>query len=93
MKKHQAKVPKLTTWVAEALPQGFVVFALPAVHRRRFRTTNALKRVNKEIKRRTQVATLFPSEASCERLVTAIAMETFEEWVTGRIYLNMSETE
>ncbi|TAH47058.1 MAG: hypothetical protein EYC71_02215 [Gammaproteobacteria bacterium] len=57
------------------------------------RTTNALERVNKEIKRRTRVATLFPNEASCERLVTAVAMEISEEWVTGRIYLDMSETE
>ena len=61
--------------------------------RRRLRTTNALERVNKEIKRRTRVATRFPSEASCERLVTAVAMEISEEWVTGRTYLNMSEAE
>lgn len=59
----------------------------------RLRTTNALERVNKEIKRRTRVATLFPSEASCERLVTAVAMEISEEWVTGRTYLSMSEEE
>jgi transposase-like protein len=31
------------------------------------------------------VATLFPNEASCERLVTAIAMEISEEWVTARL--------
>lgn len=91
--QHQAKAPKLAAWAAEALPQGFAVFALPAAHRRRLRTTNALERVNKEIKRRTRVATLFPSEASCERLVTAVAMEISEEWVTGRTYLNMSEVE
>lgn len=91
--KHQAKAPKLAAWAAEALPQGLAVFALPVAHRRRLRTTNALERVNKEIKRRTRVATLFPSEASCERLVTAVAMEISEEWVTGRTYLNMSEAE
>jgi hypothetical protein len=40
------------------------------------------------------VATLFSNEQSCERLVTAIALEISEEWVTGRIYLNMEgETE
>lgn len=54
---------------------------------------DVMERVNKEIKRRTRVATLFPSEASCERLVTAIAMEISEEWTTGRTYLNMSEVE
>jgi transposase-like protein len=47
--------------------------------------------VNKEIKRRTRVATLFPNEASCLRLVTAVVMEISEEWQTGRRYLNMNE--
>jgi putative transposase len=87
--KYQSKAPKLAAWAAEAIPQGLTVFALPSSHRRRLRTTNALERVNREIKRRTRVATLFPNEASCERLVTAVAMEISEEWVTGRIYLNM----
>ncbi len=90
--KYQSKAPKLAAWAAEALPEGMAVFALPASHRRRLRTTNALERVNKEIKRRTRVATLFPNEQSCERLVTAVAMEISEEWVTGRIYLNMETT-
>jgi putative transposase len=90
---YKDKAPRLTRWAAEALPEGFAVFALPTAHRRRLRTTNVLERVNKEIKRRTRVATLFPNEASCERLVTAIAMEISEEWLTGRIYLNMTETE
>lgn len=49
------------------------------------------ERVNKELKRRTRVATLFPSTASCERLVTAVAVEISEEWITGRIYLDMTE--
>jgi transposase-like protein len=55
------------------------------------RTTNVLERVNKEIKRRTRVATLFPNETSCLRLVTAVVMEISDEWETGRIYLTMDE--
>jgi transposase-like protein len=87
--KYQSQAPKLVAWAAEALPEGFAVFALPESHRRRLRTTNALERVNKEIKRRTRVATLFPNEQSCERLVTAVVMEISEEWVIGKTYLNM----
>lgn len=89
IKAYESKAPKLAAWAEKALPQGLTVFELPAAHRRRLRTTNALERVNKEIKRRTRVATLFPSEESCLRLVTAVAMEISEEWVTGRCYLNM----
>lgn len=78
----ETTAPKLAAWAAEAVPETFAVFALPAAHRRRLRTSNALERVNKELKRRTRVATLFPSTDSCERLVTAVAMEISEE---GRV--------
>ncbi len=48
-----------------------------------------LERLNKELKRRTRVATLFPNEASLLRLVSAMLMETDEEWQTQYRYLNM----
>ena len=81
--------PKLATWMEENLPPGLTVFALPAAHQKRMRTSNALERVNQEIKRRTRVARLFPNEASLLRLVTALLAETSEEWESGKIYLNM----
>ena len=71
VKKYEQSAPKLATWAETALTEGLAVLALPTGHRRRLRTTNALERVNKEIKRRTRVATLFPNEASCLRLVTS----------------------
>ena len=70
-------------------PKGLTVFALPAEHRRRLRTSNPLERLNEEIKRRTRVATLFPNAASLLRLVTAILQETSEDWETGKTYLTM----
>ena len=81
--------PKLAAWMEENLPQGLAVFALPAAHQKRLRTSNALERVNLEIKRRTRVARLFPNEASLLRLVTALLAEKSEEWESGKIYLNM----
>ena len=81
--------PKLATWMEENLPQGLTVFALPPAHQKRMRTSNALERVNQEIKRRTRVARLFPNEASLLRLVTALLAETSQEWESGKIYLNM----
>ena len=53
------------------------------------RTTNGLERLNKELKRRTRVATLFPNPQSCERLVSALLAEQDEEWMSAKIYLNM----
>jgi len=81
--------PKLATWAEENLAEGFAVFGLPPEHRVRLRTTNGVERLNKEIKRRTRVATLFPNSASCLRLVSAILAEQDEEWMTAKIYLTM----
>ena len=71
------------------LAEGFTVFGLPLEHRVRMRTTNGLERLNKEIKHRTRVATLYPNSASCLRLISAILAEQDEEWMTAKIYLTM----
>jgi transposase-like protein len=89
VEKYERSAPRLAEWIERNVPEGLTVFAWPVALRRRLRTTNLLERLNKEIKRRTRVATLFPNEASLLRLVTAILMETSEEWETGKIYLNL----
>ena len=85
------KYAKSASRLSSSLPEGFTVFTLPQRYRRRLRTTNMLERVNKEVKRRTQVATLFPNEASLLRLVSAVLMEISEEWETGKVYLKPEE--
>lgn len=84
------EAPKLAAWAEENLPQGFAVFSLPPTHRIRMRTTNGLERINREIKRRTRVASIFPNTNSCLRLVSALLAETDEEWLEGKIYLTMN---
>jgi transposase-like protein len=85
----QSIQPKLAIWAEANIPDGFAVFALPAHHRVRCRTTNGLERINRELKRRTRVASIFPNTASCLRLVSAILAEQDEEWINAKIYLNM----
>ena len=89
VKKYEPTAAKLAGWLEENIPQGLTVFDFPAEHRRRLRTTNVLERLNKEIRRRTRVASIFPNEASCLRLVSAILMEISEDWETGRVYLSL----
>jgi transposase-like protein len=84
-----ADAPKLALWAEENLPEGFTVFASPHAQRMRLRTTNGLERINREIKRRTRVASIFPNTASCLRLVSALLAECDEEWMTAKIYLNL----
>ncbi len=90
--KYQKSAPRLAAWLEANIPEGLTVLGLPAAHRKRLRTTNMLERQNREIKRRTRVATLFPNEASLLRLVSAVLSEISEDWETGKTYLNM-ETE
>jgi len=93
VKKYETKASRLAHWMQDNLPEGFTVYQLASYQRRRLRSTNMLERLNKEIKRRTRVATLFPNEQSLLRLVSAIIKEVSDEWEAGRIYLRMSNSE
>lgn len=55
------------------------------------KSTNMLERFNQEIKRRTHVVRIFPSEESGLRLVRALCVETHEDWLEATRYLNMGE--
>lgn len=92
IRKYGKTAPKLASWLAANVPDALTVFILPPAHRRRLRTSNLLERLNKEIKRRTRVATLFPNEAALLRLVSAVLMEISEEWETDKIYLRMENS-
>jgi transposase-like protein len=85
--KYAQDAPRLADWMEENLPQGLTVFAFPESHRRLIRTTNGLERLNREIRRRSRVVSLFPNDGSCLRLVTAVVMEISEDWETGRRYI------
>jgi transposase-like protein len=92
VEKYKEKARRLAVWMEDNLPDGFAVFALPAHHRRRLRTTNMVERQNREIKRRTRVSGLFPNEASLLRLVSAILMEVSEEWESAdKAYLKLED--
>lgn len=82
--------PRLAAWAEENLPEGFAVFAFPEAHRKRLRTSNACENVNGQIKKRTRVVGLFPSEESLERLVTGVLIEISETWETGKAYLSLN---
>ena len=87
--RYQKSAPGLAGWLEANVPEAITVFGFPPGHRRRLRTNNGLERLNKEIKRRTRVATLFPNEASLLRLASAVLSEISDDWETERSYLNM----
>jgi len=83
------KAPKLSAWLKSAIPEGLTVYEIPEGHRRRLKSTNLHEWMNKELKRRTRVATLFPNEASLLRLVSAVCSEISEDWEAGRKYITV----
>ena len=87
---YSQSAPKLAAWIEHNLPEGFTVFAFPTAHQRRLRTSNAIERLNQELKRRTRVASIFPNEASLLRLCTALLAEISDNWESGKIYLDMN---
>lgn len=81
--------PKIAEAIDEECEECLAVLHFPIGHRLFLRTNNALERFNQEIKRRTRVVRIFPNEASCLRLVSAMCIETSEEWMTNRRFLDM----
>ena len=86
--RYEDKAPKLARWLEANIPEGLTVFSFPEAHRRKIRTVNLLERVNQEVRRRTRIIRIFPNEASCLRLVSAVLMEIDENWQLSRKYLS-----
>ena len=91
VEKYAKTASKLADWMEKNLPEGLTVFGFPSDHQRKLRTTNLLERLNREIHRRTLVVSIFPNEAACLRLASALLIEYDEEWQTGRTYLAFRE--
>jgi putative transposase len=88
VEKYQKSASRLATWMADNLPEGLTVFSFPTAHRRLIRTTNGVERLHREVRRRARVVSIFPNQASCLRLVSAVLNEISEEWLIGRKYLS-----
>jgi len=89
LSKWGSKYPKLCNWVEENIEETLSFYRLPQSHHKHMKSTNMLERLNEEIKRRTYVVRIFPNDASCMRLIRALAVEKHEDWIEKPRYLNM----
>lgn len=85
--KYEKKAARFSQWLEENFEEGLTFFEFPRDQWRKIRTNNTSERLNQEFRRRTRVARLFPNIESCERLITAIAVEIHEDWVSGKRYI------
>lgn len=93
IEKYKEKAPQFVEWLEENVEEGLTCFSFPEKHRKKIRTSNVIERINREVKRRTKVVTLFPNVASCERLVSALLKDVHEDWMSAYRYLDMSYLE
>jgi putative transposase len=83
------RFPKAAELLAAAEADVCAYASFPRPHWRKIASTNPLERVNKEIKRRSNVVGIFPDDASVIRLVGAVLLEQHDDWaVTDRRYLS-----
>jgi transposase-like protein len=89
-----SKCPALAQQLRTGFEDCLTVHDLPNRLRRRLNSTNMLERVMREIKRRTDAVSIFPNEASCDRLIGAHLMERHETWLCeGKRYLDLDGRE
>jgi len=83
------KQPKLGGLMDSSRDDVLAYMAFPREHWTQIASTNPLERVNREVKRRSDVIGIFPNDEAIVRLVGVLMLETNDEWAVARRYMSL----
>ena len=86
--QYEKRFQKAIRILEEGLEDSLSFYAFPQIDARKISSTNMLERLNKEIRRRTNVVGIFPNQDSYLRLVTTYLLEYAEDWSVSRAYIH-----
>ena len=93
MAEHRDRYPEAVAVLADGLEDSLQFYAFPDFDQRKIASTNVLERMFREVRRRSRVVGVFPSDEAYIRLLSCYLIEYSEDWVSERSYIRKEAIE